>query len=75
METECLDPQGSCGFFFNFLAISGQDGGRVSPRFQLFNIDGTDARNISNVLRSAIVVVPMMNALCRPLSFLPLLVI
>ena len=62
-------------FFFNFLAISGQDGGRVSPRFQLFNIDGTDARNISNVLRSAIVVVPMMNALRRALSFLPLLVI
>ena len=62
-------------FLFNFLATSGQDGGRVSPRFQLFNIDGTEARNISKVLRSAIVVVHIMNVLCRALSFLPLLVI
>ena len=62
-------------FFFNFLATSGQDGGRVSPRFLLFNIDGTEARNISKVLRSAIVVVHIMNVLCRALSFLLLLVI
>ena len=61
--------------FFKLLATSGLDGGRVSPLFYFFRIGETEARNISKVLRSAIVVVPMMNALCRALSFLPLLVI
>ena len=61
--------------FFKLLATSGQDRGRLSPLFHLFSIDGTQARNISKVLRSAIVVVPIMNVLSRALSFLPLLVI
>ena len=54
---------------------SGLDGGRVSPLFHLFRISGTEARNISKVLRSAIVVVLIVNVLSRALSFLPLLVI
>ena len=54
---------------------SGLDGGRVSRLFHLFRIGGTEARNISKVLRSAIVVVPIMNVICRALSFLPLLLI
>ena len=61
--------------FFKVLATSGQDGGRVSFLFHLFSIGGTEARNISKVLRSAMVVVPIMNVLCRALSSLPLLVI
>ena len=52
---------------------SGLDGGRVSRLFHLFRIGGTEARNISKVLRPAIVVVLIMNVLCRALSFLPLL--
>ena len=61
--------------FFKLLVTSGLDGGRVSPLFHLFRIDGTESRNISKVLRSAIVVVLIMNVLCGALSFLPLLVI
>ena len=56
--------------FFKLLATSGLDGGRVSPLFHLFRIGGTEARNISKVLRSTIVVVLIMNVLCRALSFL-----
>ena len=52
---------------------SGLDGGRVSRLFHLFRIGGTEARNISKVLRPAIVVVLIMNVLCRALSFLHLL--
>ena len=61
--------------FFKLLATSGLDRGRVSPLFHLFNVGGTEARNMSKVLRSTIVVVLIMNVLCRALSFLPLLVI
>ena len=61
--------------FFKLLATSGLDGGRGSPLFHLFSIGGTEARNISKVLRSAIVVVLIMSVLCRALSFLPLFVI
>ena len=59
--------------FYKLLATSDLDGGRVSRLFYLFRIGGTEARNISKVLRSAIVVVLIMNVLCRALSFLPLL--
>ena len=61
--------------FYKLLATFGLDGGRVSRLFHFFRIGGTEARNISKVLRSAIVVVLIMNVLCRALSFLPLLVI
>ena len=61
--------------FFKLLATSGLDEGRVSPLFHLFGIGGTEARSISKVLRSAIVVVLIMNVLRRALSFLPFLVI
>ena len=57
------------------LATSGLDVGRVSLLFHLLRIGGTEARNISKVLRSVIVVVLIMNVLCRALSFLPLHVI
>ena len=67
METECFHPQGSCLFFFSFQFFSD-----FWPRWRS---RGTEARNISKVLRSAIVVVHIMNVLCRALSFLPLLVI
>ena len=65
--------KGSC-VFFKLLVNSGLDGASVSPLFHLFRIGGTQARNISKVLRSATVVVPIMNVLCRALSFLPLLI-
>ena len=61
--------------FYKLLATSGLDGGHVSRLFHLFKIGGTEARNILKVLRSAIVVVLIMNVLCRALSFLPLFVI
>ena len=61
--------------FSKLLVTSGLDGGCVSPLFHLFRIGGTEARNISKVLRFAIVVVLIMNVLCRALSFLPLHVI
>ena len=61
--------------FYKLLATFGLVGGRVSCLFHLFRIGGTEARNISKVLRSAIVVVLIMNVLCRALSFQPLLVI
>ena len=61
--------------FSKLLVTSGLDGGCVSPLFHLFRIGGTEARNISKVLRFAIVVVLIMNVLCRSLSFLPLHVI
>ena len=61
--------------FFKLFEASGLDGGRLSPLFHFFRIGRTEARNILNVLRSAIVVVLIMNVLCRALSFLPLLVI
>ena len=58
--------------FYKLLATSGLHGGLL---FHHFRIGGTEARNISKVLRSAIVVVLIINVLCRVLSFLPLLVI
>ena len=74
METECFHSQGSC-IFSNFQRLLAKiEVGQVLF-FHLFSIDGTQARNISKVLRFAIVVVPIMNVLSRALSFLPLLVI
>ena len=61
--------------FFKVLASAGLDGGRGSPLFHLLRIGGTEARNISKFVRSAIVVVLIMNVLCHALPFLPLLVI
>ena len=61
--------------FFKLFATSGLDGGSVSPLFHFFRIGGTEARNISKVLRYAIVVVLIINVLCRALPFLPLFVI
>ena len=61
--------------FFKLLATSGLDGGRVSPLFYFFRIGETEARNISKVLRSAIVEVLIINVFCRALSFLSLFVI
>ena len=61
--------------FFKLFEASGLDRGRVSPLFHFFRIGRTEARNISNVLRSAIVVVLIINVLCRALSFLPLFAI
>ena len=60
-------PRDPAFFFFFFLFFSD-----FWPRWRS---RGTEARNISKVLRSAIVVVHIMNVLCRALSFLPLLVI
>ena len=60
--------------FFKLFEASGLDRGRVSPLFHFFRIGRTEARNISNVLRSAIVVL-IINVLCRALSFLPLFAI
>ena len=37
--------------FYNLLATSGLDVDRVSPLFHLSRIGGTEARNISKVLR------------------------
>ena len=61
--------------FSKLLVTSGLDRGCVSPLFHLFRISGTEARNISKVLRFTIVVVLIMNFFCRALSFLPLHVI
>ena len=61
--------------FFKLFATSGLDRGRVSPLFHIVRIGGTEARNISKVLRSAIVVVLIINVLCRALSFLHFFVI
>ena len=58
--------------FFKLFEASGLDGGRLSPLFHFFRIGRTEARNI---LRSAIVVVLIINVLCRALSFLPLFAI